>query len=290
VFQFYHQLAREIWFFEFPFLVNLIGYLFLEPIALILQSTITRLKGIKIITISNSSKQDLKRFGFAQSNIHIISEGIENEPIDKLEDSLPKESNFTVLFHSSLRDMKRPIEVFKSFNLFLKKFKSNSETPTSHSEPDSESTNKKITPKLWISGGGDQSKLRKYAEDNSFIDNVVFYGRTTDEQKFELMQRAHVICSTSIKEGWGLIVTEANSQGTPAISYDVDGLRDSTRFGGGIVVNPNSESMSKALIDLQKMVEDRPDEYLELRQSALSSAKKITFEQSYKDFKSIIEI
>jgi len=33
----------------------------------------------------------------------------------------------------------------------------------------------------------------------------------------------------SVREGWGLVVIEANSVGTPAVGYDVPGLRDSIR-------------------------------------------------------------
>jgi glycosyltransferase involved in cell wall biosynthesis len=33
-----------------------------------------------------------------------------------------------------------------------------------------------------------------------------------------------------VREGWGLVVTQANAMGTPAIGYDVLGLRVSTRY------------------------------------------------------------
>jgi glycosyltransferase involved in cell wall biosynthesis len=266
-FQFYHMLCREIWFFEMTGIVGWIGYLLLEPIALILQSIIARIKKSSIITISQSTKNDMVRFGFDKNNIHIISEGIDNKPLDSLKDSQPKEKDFTVLFHSSLRQMKRPIEVFKAFGVFVKE------------QPEA---------KLWISGGGDQTKLREYAEENKFIDRVTFWGRTSQEQKLELMQKASVICSTSIKEGWGLIVTEANSMGTPAISYDVDGLRDSTSFGGGVVCKEDYRDMAKALTDMSDIFYNNPDKYLAFREKALESSKLVNFDQSYQDFADII--
>lgn len=267
-YQFYHMLCREIWFYEMNKIMALIGYLLLEPLALMLQAIIARLKNSKIITISQSSKNDIIRFGFKKENIYIISEGIDNQPLKSIDDSLPKEKYFTVLFHSSLRQMKRPIEVFKAFGVFVKE----------HPEA-----------KLWISGGGDQTKLRKYAEDNDFINSVTFWGRTSQEQKLELMQKASVICSTSIKEGWGLIVTEANSMGTPAISYDVDGLRDSTNAGMGIVCTPSTTSMAKSLSDLHKIFTFDKSMYDDMRQKALDSAKSINFNQSYQDFLNIIK-
>lgn len=260
---FYHMLAREIWFYEMVQPLSTIGYL-IEPIYTWLQGRF----GAKLITISQSSKDDITRFGYNPDDIYIISEGIDNKPLKNLDDSLPKENDFTVLFHSSLRQMKRPIEVFKAFGIFAK----------DHPEA-----------KLWISGGGDQTKLRKYAEENDFINSVTFWGRTSQEQKLELMQKASVICSTSIKEGWGLIVTEANSMGTPAISYDVDGLRDSTSAGMGIVCESNATSMAKSLSDLYKIFTLDKSKYDDMRQKALDSAKSINFNQSYQDFLSIIK-
>ncbi len=268
VVQFYHMLCREIWFYEMGKVIGLIGYLVLEPVALVLQALIARVRGSQIVTISQSSKQDLVRFGFDAKSVHIIREGISEKPLKALKDSLPKEQSFTVLFHSSLREMKRPLEALKAFGIFVK---------THHDS------------QLWVSGGGDQTKLLEYAEQEGFLNNITFFGRTTDQQKLELMQRSHVIVSTSIKEGWGLIVTEANSQGTPAISYDVDGLRDSTAFGGGVVVKTLPQYMAHALKNLNNIVVTNPEQYDKLRSVALRTAKQINFKNCYEDFKKIIE-
>ncbi len=43
------------------------------------------------------------------------------------------------------------------------------------------------------------------------------------------MSRAHIILVPAVREGLGLVVTEANALGTPAVGYDVPGLRDSIR-------------------------------------------------------------
>ncbi len=262
---FYHQLAREIWFLEMIQPLSSLGYLLVEPFLTWLQSKLTN----GLITVSNSTKQDMMRFGFREEQVSIISEGIENEPLAKLQDSLPKESEFTMLFHSGLRPMKRPLEVLKSFKLVHDKL------------PNA---------RLWYSGGGDQSELKAYALKHHLENQVTFYGRTTDEQKLNLMQRAHVLCSSSIKEGWGLIVTEANSMGTPAIVYDVDGLRDAGAAGGGEVVDANPKAMAKAALKLQKLVAKKPKQYTAKRQKALDSAKAITFERSYADFRKAIDL
>jgi glycosyltransferase involved in cell wall biosynthesis len=269
VVQFYHMLCREIWFYEMGKIIGLIGYLVLEPVALVLQALIARVKSSKIVTISESSKKDLVRFGFDSNSVHIIREGISEKPLKTLKDSLPKEKKFTILFHSSLREMKRPLEALRAFGIFVK------------THPDSQ---------LWVSGGGDQTVLIEYAEQEGFLNNISFFGRTSDEQKRELMQRSHVIVATSIKEGWGLIVTEANSQGTPAISYDVDGLRDSATFGGGVVVAANPQAMAHALGEMKTMVETDEKAYNLHREKALKTSKEITFKNCYEDFVKVIEM
>ena len=57
------------------------------------------------------------------------------------------------------------------------------------------------------------------------------------------MARAHVHVATSVREGWGLVVSEAAALGTPTVAYDVPGLRDSTRAAGGVVVPPTPDAL-----------------------------------------------
>jgi len=101
------------------------------------------------------------------------------------------------------------------------------------------------------------------------------------------MRRSHLIGVTSVKEGWGLIVTEANSQGTPAVAYDVHGLRDSVRHKqSGIITDPNPRSLAYGIVTALK---DR-SHYDRMRERAWQWSKQINFDQSYKDLKSAIGI
>jgi len=263
LFLFYHQLARQVWFFETKFPLNYIGYYFLEPFACFLQNMLQAVT----ITISESTKKDLIKLGAKAENIRIITEFIENKPLVSLEKSIKKNQIFTVLYHGSLREMKRPEEVAKAFGLFVKK------------QPNSQ---------LWISGGGDQSKLIEIAKSSNFFDKVTFFGRTSEQQKLELMQKSSVLCATSVKEGWGLIVTEANSMGTPAIVYNVDGLRDSAKSGGNWIVEENPEILAVCLENCYKLFVENPKEYKEKCSEVLEKSRQHTIQQSYKDFKEII--
>ncbi|WP_455361166.1 glycosyltransferase family 4 protein [Streptomyces sp. SYSU K21746] len=60
---------------------------------------------------------------------------------------------------------------------------------------------------------------------------VTFTGRVTEAEKHRLLCAAWVLLHPSLVEGWGLVVTEAAARGTPAIGFDVPGLRDSVDDG-----------------------------------------------------------
>jgi glycosyltransferase involved in cell wall biosynthesis len=90
---------------------------------------------------------------------------------------------------------------------------------------------------------------------------------------------------TSIKEGWGLVVTEAAGQGTPAVVYDADGLRDSVRHAEtGLVTDSNPQALAGGI----KHLLTNESKYRELRRRAWEWSKSMTFDQSYNDFKKVV--
>lgn len=262
---FYHQLARKIWFYETGFPLNLLGYTILEPLATFFQS----FGNTSVITISNSTKSDLTRFNFKAANISIIREGITNAPLVNFNSKL-KDEKFTVLFHSSLRAMKRPLDALKAFNLAHDVF------------PNMQ---------MKISGGGDQRVLTNYIKDNYLTNKVELLGRTDDLTKLQLMKQGSVLISTSIKEGWGLIISEAHSMATPTITYDVDGLRDASRHGACPVTKHNNPyELSKLIISYYKLFRYNPNKYNDICSHVLLRSKELNFENSYSDFKQILKL
>ena len=114
----------------------------------------------------------------------------------------------------------------------------------------------------------------------------ISWGLVSREQKIELMQRAHVLAVTSIKEGWGLVVTEAASQGTPAVVYGVDGLRDSVRDGETGIITAGNTPQALAQ-SIERLLSDAAL-YEKLRENAWQWSKEITFDKSYQQFLEII--
>lgn len=259
-FFFPHQLCREIWFYQMPFPINVIGYL-LEPVYLWL------LRDYAVITISESTKKDLMRFGFKESRIHLIPEGIEINPVPGLSD-IQKYPVPTLLSLGSIRAMKRTAHQVRAFEIA-----------------------KRTIRDLQMKIAGDASSVYgkmvlEMVAASPYKNDIEYLGKVSIDQKIELMRKSHIISVTSVKEGWGLIVTEANSQGTPAIAYDVDGLRDSIRDGEtGVITSRNTpKGLAQAMVGLLK----NQQEYARIRNNAFLLSQKFTFEETYRKFLDIV--
>lgn len=258
----YHQLARVNWLYEIKKPFSWVGYYLAVPLATRILATAK----VPVITVSESTRQVLAGFGLKPERTKIISEGLANKPLPSLKD-VKKFSRPTILSHGSMRAMKRTIDQVKAFELAKKHF------------PDLQ---------MKISGSSSspygQAVLR-YIETSPYKKDIQYLGRTTDEQKLELMQKSHAILVTSVEEGWGLIVSEANSQGTPAVAYDVAGLRDSVRHQEtGLVTAENPVGLADGIISLLS----NKQQYERMRKAAWEWSKQLTFDQSYKDLKGIL--
>ena len=86
--------------------------------------------------------------------------------------------------------------------------------------------------RLSIVGNGDpdyQNELKQLSAKLNLTKNIVFreFGlRDSLQQKVQIMQEAWVLVFPSSREGFGLVVVEANACGTPTIATNVPGLRE----------------------------------------------------------------
>jgi len=221
------------------------------------------LSGERSVAMSTSTKKDLIRYGFDSKNIRVISEGIQIEPVVNLIPEL-KFNKPTILSLGSLRHMKRTLDQVRAFELA-----------------------KTAMPSLQMKIAGDGSghygkKVLTTIANSPYSDDIEVLGRITAAQKSNLLRKAHIITVTSIKEGWGLTVTEAASQGTPAAVYDVDGLRDSVMDGEtGAVCSSNTPA--HLALNIVALLSDK-SRYKILRNNAWKQSKTVNFETSYEQF------
>jgi glycosyltransferase involved in cell wall biosynthesis len=74
---------------------------------------------------------------------------------------------------------------------------------------------------------------------------VTFTGRVSEEDKQRLVAAAWLLVHPALIEGWGIVVTEAALHGTPALGFDVPGLRDSVQHGRtGLLARTEAEFAS----------------------------------------------
>jgi len=251
-----YQLARQVWLYQMRPPLSWIGYA-VEPLYLLLLS----LRYKTVLTESQSTRSDLARFGFAQTNTHVFRIGTGLRPAKQLE---PKRNMKHLLILGAMRAMKQTLDAVMAFEQA-----------------------RDASPSLYLTIAGDNSgkyaqTVLDYIAGSRHKDAIHVVGKVSDEVRIGLMREAALILVTSIKEGWGLIVTEANSQGTPAIAYDCDGIRDSVvDCQTGLLVNSGDyKALSRSITEILS----NQSRYDSLRNTAWSNSKQYTFENSYSDF------
>ena len=208
-----YQLADDVWSHEFP-----------EPVAVvgrrIERSWLRAYRYTPILTISPSSRSSLRRAGLQR--VALVPVGV--DPVDPAW-IRQKSRTPTVLFVGRLAGNKRPDHAIAAVEIAREAI------------PDL---------RLVVVGHGALGDaLRATAGPN-----VEFRGRVSDAEKFAAMSEAHALIVTSVREGWGLVVSEAAAVGTTAIAYDVPGLRDSVAAAGGTLVRPNPAALARAIRQL----------------------------------------
>jgi glycosyltransferase involved in cell wall biosynthesis len=208
-----HQLAREIWSYETSFPISTLGRYLLEPWWL------RSYRAVPALTVSQSSADSLARY-HGWRDVTVIPEGSSPHPIP----DVAKEADHTVVFLGRLVAMKRPGDAINAFSMLRE---------DAHAA------------QLWVIGEGPLlSRLREQAPAGA-----TFLGRVERAELLDRLARAHVLVSTSVREGWGLNVSEAAACGTPSIGYRVPGLVDSVAASGGALVEPSSTALGAALVD-----------------------------------------
>ena len=106
---------------------------------------------------------------------------------------------------------------------------------------------------LRIMGKGDAEKeLRQIAHQLGVQDSVKFLGYVAEHEKARYLGQLHCMVNPSMKEGWGIINIEANACGTPVISANSPGLRDSVSHNesGLLYEYGNIEELSATLLEV----------------------------------------
>ncbi len=217
-----HHIHQEVFRQQLRFPLSFIAR-FLEA------SVMTRVyRNNQVITVSDSSKNDILRIGLGKkSDVSIVHPGIEASLFKKEE----KSESPLFSYVGRLKPYKNVDVAIRAFDQVVKSYPEAS---------------------LLIIGDGESLKsLQKLTKELDLEKSVVFAGRVSDVQKARLLAKSWVVLQPSMVEGWGITVIEANAAGTPVIASDVAGLRDSVMNGqtGTLVPVRDVEAFAHAMID-----------------------------------------
>lgn len=228
-----HEVAKEIWSEMFPFPIAQIGRL--------IESTLFPFlyKREQFWVDCDSVATDVHKLGIPMNNITVIPCAIDTPPkvIGK------KEEVLTCIFIARLVKMKGIEYAIQTFA------KIRQENPQA---------------KLWVVGEGANSYvagLKMRIKSLRLRSGVKFWGKVSEMKKYELMRKAHFLLHTSIREGFGLTVLEAESQKTPTACFKVSALQDlvMNEYNGLIVPFAHTDTLAQEVLrtyaDKQKFSE-----------------------------------
>lgn len=260
-----NQLAQEVFYYEYPLLVSRIG-IFLERFQYLTYRT------TKFLCYSDSTKLDLIKVGISATNIKVFPLGLDHARY------IPGKKSTAPLFVcvNRLVKMKRTDFVIRAMNIVRQ----------THPEA-----------RLVIVGTGyDRERLEKLRsslelrDQVTFADeNVWFFGKNSRDLKVKLMQQAWALVFPSVKEGWGMTVTECAACGTPAIVTDVSGLRDSVKDNITGKILPQDSSTEQLAGTMMELIDDAPLRK-KLSANAILFAKTFSWEKSFQQFSKLISL
>lgn len=215
-----HQLAREVWWKEAPLPLSAIGYA-LEPAVLQIY------RGAPVITISESSLRSIRGLGLARDGR--IIECPLRQPSMATSDY---QSSFVLGYVGRVTPSKRVDDIIRAFAIIHGKYDA---------------------ARLSIVGKGPDGyvkSLHVLAAELGVEERIDFHGHVSSAERDRLMSTFACLLMASVREGWGLVVSEAAAYGVPTVAYDVAGLRDSIDDGnsGLIVRNGDWRAMAAATL------------------------------------------
>lgn len=251
----YHVHDKQF-FIELPFPINILGYLFEKYLFPFFYS------GVRIMAISETTREDLIKLGFEKNNIRIVYCGIDGS---KTKNHLKKFSNPTILYLGRIKRYKRVDMLIKIMPEVINR------VPNAH---------------LMIAGWGTEgTAITEVSMRSKNRKRVKIIGPVSEAEKTYLLSRSWVFVNPSIGEGWGISVIEANLHGAPAVAFRVAGLSESIKDGKtGFLVESEKELIDKIceILENKKLREG-------LSRNAIKWAKSFNWDDAALDSLKIIE-
>lgn len=209
-----HQLAREFWYYEMPYPIAWMGHNYFE------RKWLNRYRDIQTVTVSDSTRKELVELGF--KNVTIVPNGLN---VTRLSDVPAKTPHPSMIFVGRMKRAKCPHHAIEAYRILKQRF-----------------------PELTFVAAGDGYLRSELQEANPDIEFLGYVDRETRDKR---VKESWVIVVPGVREGWGQVVTDANALGTPAVGYNIPGLRDSIKDGyNGLLTSPTPADLSNGIARL----------------------------------------
>jgi glycosyltransferase involved in cell wall biosynthesis len=243
-----HHIHKQVLFQELPwYMANLVNFLECTAMPRVYRN-------VSFVTVSDSSRSALLDIGVEAEKISVIYNGVDHNRYRPGE----KSKTPLMVFVGRLRYYKRVDIAIHAMPELLRA------VPDLH---------------FGIVGAGEaEASLRALAAQLGVTDRVCFHGYQPQAEMIKLYQNAQVVVNTSMREGWGLTVLEANACGTPVVAADVCGLCDSVQHNKTGLLVPFGDSHALAE-SVQSLLLDHPRRN-RLAKNAVEWASRFNWERS----------
>jgi len=126
---------------------------------------------------------------------------------------------------------------------------------------------------LLVGTGPERTALEALVADLDATDHVHFAGRVSDDHLVDIYRSAWVVASSSVREGWGMTLTEAAACATPAVATRIAGHVDAIAEGRSGLLADDERELARHLVSIANdtALRDR------LRVGALAHAARFTW-------------
>ncbi|MFC2001729.1 glycosyltransferase family 4 protein [Chloroflexota bacterium] len=193
----------------------------------------------KIITVSQFTRDRLVKFGLNPEKIFVIPNGIDPSRINHYDEGILPNNSISVL--GRLVKLKGHIYLIKAMKIVA------TEIPGI---------------RLNIIGDGPlrnllEAKVTEYGLDH----NIIFWGRVSDQQKFNILRSSEIFVMPSLLEGFGIVLLEAMACNLPIVANNLLVFREIFLDGktGYLVDVKNTEEFASKIVELLKDEQQRKE-------------------------------
>ena len=183
-----HHVHREQWRIIYPGLKGRVGWFVEGRVVPLLY------RRVPFLTVSDPSRRDLASLGLDGTGISVARNGLDARPVDEPLSPTPR-----------LVVLARLVPHKQIDHAFAVVAALREELPEVHLD---------LVGEGWWRGPLEAEVRRR-----RLGDAVTFHGHVDRDTRDRLLARAWAMVLPSVKEGWGLAISEAGAQGTPAVAY-----------------------------------------------------------------------